>query len=271
MNIMSLQKHILQVCILTTAGLFTRLAFAACPAIDSDLAQTVGEINLPLYNEKLLYCKQEALYNSNALTLKADPELLLPGGNQAISMGTTIQTQPLSNSINLSGFTPSSLDLNTGTIALSATLPNKNGAYGSPSLFNFYTKVIGNNCNSAVRGGNQYVLMKNYLRTHPNVFRINTAGTITSFPTSDNNADRNIIKITNAQLRNSNVPNQFVTADITLYHVNYGIEPTAFKDRNSIYRYCWLGVAVQLDIKNMNLNSAGSYDINIDVNSFSTQ
>ena len=263
----------MSVCILSSIRLYKSLyttallisvgvsAQAACPDINTDPSENVGAVPIPgTYSETVFFCKQS--FSPTTLTFKPNPESIVAGGSQTVSMGNTAQTLPLQQSIQLSGFTPSNLNINLNTGTLTALFPNSGGYKNSPSLFNFYTKVAATSrCNSAPRGGNQYELIKKYLRDNSNIF---TLVSQTSLPQRVDTA-QDIVKFKDAQLINRSNPTQKIIADVTLYHANTNIADASFQ--TSIYpRYCWLGVGARIDLKNMNLSNTGNYDLTLAVN-----
>ena len=236
-------------------------AQAACPDINTDPTENVGAVPIPgTYSETVFFCKQN--FSPTTLTFTPSPETIVAGGSQTISMGNTTQTLSLTQSIQLPGFTPSNLNINLNTGTLTAFFPNSGGYKNSPSLFNFYTKVAAiSRCDSAPRGGNQFELMKRYLRDNPNIF---TLVGQTSLPQRADTA-QDIVKFKDAQLINRSNPTQKIIADVTLYHANTNVVDASFQ--TTIFpRYCWLGVGARIDLKNMNLSSTGNYDLTLAVN-----
>lgn len=263
MNIAYTQKMALRLAILATTGFIGQVALAACPDISSDPQQNVGQVNIPgwLTNETVYFCKQD--FSPNALTFKPDPNTILPGGSQVISMGNKTQTSPIQQNIQIQGFTPNNLNINLNSGNLSALFPSSGGYKNSPSLFNFYTRIAYlSSCTSAPRGGNQYDLLKNYLRDNPNIF---TLVGQSSSPQRVNSSPQDIVVFKDAQLINKSNPAQKVIADVTLYHANQNVTDTSFTP-NLLSRYCWLGVGARVDLKSMNLSNTGNYDLTIAVN-----
>lgn len=245
-------KFLLKVTIASLLGLVGQLALAACP--DSLTINIRDKVVGTFDGETIYFCKQD--FANSTLSFKPTNTDLLPGGNQVISRGSTIQTQPLSNSINLAGFNVENLAFNT----LSANYPNQNGQFGSPSLFNFYTRVNRfNNCST------QYPLMRSFLRANPNTFQLNT-----SFDaiTADSSSNTSLVKITGAKLRSAIDPTKELSATIDLYYTN----PTSgqyFSSNIPSYRDCWLGVGARVTITpdDGSLKYAGDYSLKIGVNS----
>lgn len=257
-----LHKRLLTIAGLVVAGTCSQAALA-CPDINSDPANNVGSVNIPgTYAETIFFCKQS--FPSTNLTFKPDPNKILAGGSQAISMGSTTQTFPIQRSIQLKGFTPSNLNINLSTGKLSALFPNSGGYKNSPSLFNFYTKIAyASSCTSAPRGGNQYELIKNYLRDNPTIFTL--VGQSSSARRVDGSS-QDIVVFKDAQLINKSNPTQKIIADVTLYHANQNVTNAVFGTGFLLPQYCWFGVGARVDLKDMNLSNTGNYDLTIAVN-----
>ncbi|WP_156819034.1 hypothetical protein [Psychrobacter lutiphocae] len=261
-QLLAAHKWSLKLAGLILTGICSQTALA-CPNITSDPANNVGRVSIPgSYPETVFFCKQN--FAPTNLTFKPNPNTILPGGSQSISMGSTVQTFPIQSSIQLQGFTPSNLNINLNTGNLSALFPNSGGYKNSPSLFNFYTKIAYvSSCLSAPRGGNQYELLKNYLRDNPNIFTLIGQS---SAPQRVNSSPQDIVVFKNAQLINQNNPAQKIIADVTLYHANQNVADAFFNTGFLLPKYCWLGVGARVDLKNMNLSNTGNYDITIAVN-----
>lgn len=253
-------KYVLKATMITLAGLLGQSAMAACPDTDginiTAAANRVGSFG----GQDIYYCKQD--FPNTALIFKPTEEQLLTGGNRAISQGNIIQTAPLSNSsVNLAGFNNvANLAFNT----LSADFPDRNGTLGTKSLFNFYTRIFDlSNCNGSFLVGNQYNLMRNYLRANPNIFQTIPA----TGSNSTQNTGNSIAKITGAKLKSDIDTTKELTADILVYESNTnnrGNFSTGFLGS----RYCWLGVGTTLTISpnNGSLKYAGGYRLQIGVN-----
>lgn len=247
--------------LLMTLGI--SLQAVACPNITSDPVNNIGRAPIPgTYGELVFFCKQE--FAPATLTFKPSSESLVAGGSQAISMGNTTQISPLTRSIQLQGFTPSNLNINLSSSNLTAFFPSSGGYQNSPSLFNFYTKIAyGSNCSSAPRGGNQFALMKKYLRDNPNIF---TLVGQTTLPQRVDTPAQDIVTFKDAQLINKSNPTQKIIADITLYHANTNVTDASFSTGFLLPAYCWLGVGARINLKNMNLSNTGNYDLTLAVN-----
>ena len=207
----------------------------------------------------IYFCKQD--FPNSALIFKPTNDELITGGNRAISRESTIQIQPLSNSINLAGFNIGNLAFNT----LSANYPNENGQFGSPSLFNFYTRIsilALNGCNGFLLSDNQYTLMKDYLRANPSIFQTIPQSGISSA----NNAGNGIAKITGAKLKSTIDPTKELTADLFINQVNANTTQSFTSGLST--RYCWLGVGTTLSINpnDISLKYAGDYQLQMGVN-----
>lgn len=260
------RKFLLRAGIMTLAGLLGQSVFAVCPNIDRRPDKNIGEVDLPNISgsETISFCKQEFDPKDQKLSYKPNPSVIVEGGSQNISMGSKskIQNFPLGMSINLEGFTPS--DLNLKNSILTAYFPNVGGFGGSPSLFNFYTGIaLTKGCENALRGGNQYELIKGHLRDNAYRFQANSGKEI-GVRVDDNPNDIAIIKgvkVTESQ------SGKFLTADITLYHANTTGQQY-FRRTFPVAGYlCWVGVGAKMEIKIDNLKSinAGDYVVNIDV------
>ena len=245
--------YLLKASIITLLGLLGQSALAACP---DALSINIQDKVVGSFNGKTIYfCKQN--FPNNALIFKPTNAQLLPGGNQVIPRGSTIQTQPLSNSVNLAGFNVANLAFNT----LLANYPNQDGQFGSPSLFNFYTRIgRRGDCTS------QYQLMRDFLRAKPNTFQLIPQSGSNSSQTTGND----LVKITDAKLNSAIDPTKTLTADIYLYHTNANLSGQFFTDNSFFggYRDCWVGVGsrVVFDPNNGSLKYAGDYKLEIDVN-----
>lgn len=248
-------KFLLKAGIMTLAGLLGQSALAKCPEITTlapEIIGNVGTVNISGIPERILFCKQE--FKESALSYKPDPSDIVEGGSQKISMGSTIQTFPLDMSINLSGFTPSELNLKNST--LTADFPNVGGSGGSPSLFNFYTNLAVDNCLNAPRGGNQYNLIKEHLRSQAKRFQSGGKRGV-----RDDDTPNSIARIKDVTI-SSNQGGAPLIADIIFYHAN----STGAPSFNTFSRtYCWVGVGAKMEIKIDNLESinAGDYVVNV--------
>lgn len=229
-------------------------AWGACPDV-KDLSSVVRVNNsTDIDGSTIYFCKQD--FAPSALAYSPTTINLLTGGNQRLSQGSSQQILPIMSSINFAGFSPASLPLNS----VSANLPNVNGAFGSPSLFNFYTRVgITNNCTTS--GKNEYDYIKNYLRNNANIFQASSSGLQTGLADSSSNAS--IATIPNALLKSSQ-SNNTLPVKISFYHANYSNSGQYF---TSTKRFCWVGVAVKIDIdpNATNLRNAGDYVVNVGV------
>lgn len=260
MNISSLSyKLLLRISLLGLAGFASNTAMA-CAYIQNDPRENVGSAPISgTYAEPILFCKQS--FPDSSLTYASDSDSIVAGGSQVISMANTVQQYPLSNTVNLSGFTPSNLDINLNSGALSINYPKSDGYAGSPSLFNFYTTIWSiNQCDSAPRGGNQYELVKKHLRDNPSIFTL--VGQISLPQRVDTTQD--IVKFKGAQLINRSNPTQKIIADVTLYHANGSNNSTI--PTGLFKKYCWLGVGARVEINNIDLKNAGDYDLTIAIN-----
>lgn len=242
-------KYVLKIGIVTLASLLGQSAFAACP----DTAGINIEANTVNTAKTIYFCKQE--FPDTALIFKPSATDLVPGGSQVISKGNTIQTAALGGSINLAGFNLIDLSFNN----ISANFPNTDGQFGSPSLFNFYTKT--NNNDDCGGSGGQHQSILNYLRSNPSVFQTIP---LSRSATSDTSGS-NIAKITGAKLKSDIDPAKEFVADISLYHANAGRRGQYFT--NGRVRYCWVGVGtrVRINPNNSNLKYAGDYNLQIGI------
>lgn len=247
-------KFLLRAGIMTLAGLLGQSVFAACPNLKEAPNKNIGSVSIPgsSIKETIYFCKQD--FSKSQLSYMPKPTDIVPRGNQTVSMGSTIQTFPLNRSIDLLGFTPT--DLNKSP--LSASFPNEGGYDSSSSLFNFYTRIVGSDCYDAFRGGNQYELIKRYLRNNANRFQANVNNK--TGQRVDNEANT-IAKIKEVTLIGSEA-GKGLTADITLYHANLEGEKSF---RTVLGTYCWVGVGAKLEIKSLEDVNAGDYVVDIRV------
>lgn len=262
MNISSLSyKLLLKIGLLGLTG-FGSYTAMACPYIQTNPKEDVGSAPIPysLFPEPILFCKQS--FPDSSLTYAPDPNSIVTGGSQVISMGNTVQQYPLSNSVNLSGFTSSNLNINLNSGALSINYPNSGGYLGSPSLFNFYTNVLGT-CEKAFRGGNQFKLITRYLRNNGSkIFAISGASEIETVPENTNSLD--IIRFKGVKFQTESNPRHNITGDVTLYHANKNNNSTILTGTSK--KFCWIGVGARVDINNIDLKNAGDYDLTVDIN-----
>lgn len=248
-------KFLLKIGLTAMAGLIGQTVLAACPDTDginiTDAANRVGTAD----GSSIYFCKQ--IFANSSLNFAPTERQLLNGGSQAISRGNTIQSFPLSNRVDLMGFNVANLAFNQ----LSANFPNTNGAFGSPSLFNFY--IRSSNRNDDCKG--EYQTIKSFLRNNPNVFQLNTSF---SSIAQDATSNTSIVKVTDAKLKSTMDPTKDLIANIDLYYANptegqYFTGGTIFNR----YRDCWFGVGTRLTLNpnNSDLEYAGSYDLQIGV------
>ena len=258
MNIAYTQKMALRLAILATTGFIGQAALAACPNIDNPNDGELSKVNSATSNTEAIYfCKQN--FDNNALSLSPSSTDLVTGGSQVISRGSTIQQSPISNSsINLAGFTVNSLNTNQ----LTARFPNQNGAFNSPSLFNFYTRIsplVSCSGRFFPYSANQYDIIFNYLRSNANIFQANNGAHIGVTDTSSQNS---IARINNVTFKDSN--NNLVTADIKLFYANRTDDSQRFTSFS--HRMCWVGVGTEVIIKpGSNIKKSGEYKLNIGV------
>lgn len=256
MNIAYTQKMALRLAILATTGFIGQAALAACPTIYSPDDPELSKVNSTTSNPEAIYfCKQN--FDSNALSFSPRSTDLVTGGSQVISRGSTIQQSPISNSsINLAGFTVNSLNTNQ----LTTRFPNRNGAFNSPSLFNFYTRIrIVSRCEGSLLVGNQYNAILNYLRNNANIFQANNGAHIGVIDTSSANS---IAIINNVILRDKD--NNPLTANIRLFQSNPPEESQKFTSLTD--KMCWVGVGTEVIIKpGSNIRRSGEYKLNIGV------
>ncbi|AWT48539.1 hypothetical protein DLE54_02635 [Psychrobacter sp. YP14] len=256
MNIAYTQKMALRLAILATTGFIGQAALAACPAIYSPNDAELSKVNSATSNPEAIYfCKQS--FDSNALSFSPRSTELVTAGSQVISRGSTIQQSSISNSsINLSGFTVNSLNTNQ----LTARYPNRDGAFGSPSLFNFYTRIpVASQCEGSLLVGNQYTAILNYLRSNPSIFRANNG---TQVGVTDTSSTNSIAIINNVILRDND--NNPLTASIRLFQSTPAEESQRFT--SSTNKMCWVGVGTEVIIKpDGNIKRSGEYKLNIGV------
>lgn len=247
-------KFLLKIGLTALVGLIAQTALAECPDTAginiTSAANFVGSAG----GNRIYFCKQG--FPDASLRFAPTESQLLDKGSHAIPMGNKIQSFPLGNSINLTGFNVNDLFFNS----LSAKFPNINGDFGSPSLFNFYTRIgRKGDCTD------QYRLIRNHLRTHPTIFQtIYSDGKATSDMTGDN-----LVKITEVKLKSSIDSTKELRADISLYHANAQLSNQYFSDNSLFtgYRDCWVGVGTKVTITpdSDNVGFAGNYDLKIGV------
>lgn len=250
----SCQKLLLKMGVAALVGLLGQTALAACPNTDSINITAAANFVGSAGGNRIYFCKQ--IFPDNSLRFAPTESQLLDKGSHAIPMGNRIQKFPLGNSINLTGFNINNIAFNS----LLAKFPNVNGDFGSPSLFNFYTRI-------GRRGDctDQYRLIRNHLRTNPAIFQTTPSeGRATSDMTGDN-----LVKITGVKLKSSIDSTKELTADITLYHANAQLSGQYFSDDSWFtgYRDCWVGVGTKVTITpdSGNVKFAGNYDLQIGV------
>lgn len=251
-------KWLLKFGLATIVGLVGQSVLAACP---DAFTINIEDKNVGISGTQTIYfCKQN--FPTSALIFAPTETQLLTGGSRAITKGSTAQSFPLNNSVNLAGFNIANLAFNN----LSANFPSVNGEFGSPSLFNFYTRVRRqDDCYGNGSNIDQYQLMKSYLRANPSIFQIDSPATSIA---GDNSSTTSIAKITGAKLKSAIDPTKQLTATLDLYHAN----PTSGQFFTASFfngnrRYCWLGVGarVTIDPNNSNLVYAGNYDLDMSV------
>lgn len=254
LSIVHYDKLLLKVSLTAIVGLLGQTALAACPDTAginiTAAANRVGSAS----NSQIYFCKQN--FPNTTLRFAPTETQLLNRGSQAISRGNTIQSFPLSNRADLSGFNVANLNLNQ----LSANLPNTNGDFGSPSLFNFYIRTDRNStCTS------EYQTIRTFLRNNPNTFQLNTSFASIA---PDNTSNTSLVKMTGAKLKSAIDQTKELTANIDFYYTN----PTTgqyFTDDRLIngYRDCWFGVGTRVTITpdSANVKFAGNYDLQISV------
>lgn len=254
LSLINYYTFILKIAAMMVAGLLGQTALAACP--DTAGINITANTNLvgSADGNNIYFCKQS--FPNTALIFAPTESQLLNKGSHAISMGNKFQSFPLGNSVNLTGFNVNDLFFNS----LSAKFPNINGDFGSPSLFNFYTRIgRKGDCTD------QYRLIRNHLRTHPTIFQtIYSDGKATSDMTGDN-----LVKITEVKLKSSIDSTKELRADISLYHANAQLSNQYFSDNSLFtgYRDCWVGVGTKVTITpdSDNVGFAGNYDLKIGV------
>lgn len=258
------RKHALQ-SFLGFALLVTKSAFAVqgvCPEINAYTDSGIKILNATspthTYGKTIYFCKQD--FPMTSLAYSPSNTDLLTGGSRAISQGNTQKTSTILSSIDLAGFTPAALNLNT----LTANLPNTNGQFSSPSLFNFYTRIpAASNC-SNYNGANQYNVIMNYLRSNASVFQ--ATGATTQTATTDSSSTNSIAAINSIALLHS-LTNTTIPATLQFYYAN-NTTGQYFTRNNDLY--CWLGVGTKLTINSStgNLTTAGEYKISVAVSTY---
>ncbi len=230
----------------------TQAAQAACPAIDVLSELKTVSTGLPI----VYFCKQD--FTSDKLKFTPSQTDLVKDGSQHRAMTNTIQSFPMSNSINLAGFTPDQLNLNK----LRSDFPTiaNPGTTNSKNIFNFFTAIASvGNCKDYF-GANQFEIIRTYLRSNPSVFRAN-GGTQQAVPLT-NGDDLAVIKdVVVGHTTQSNSP---IIADITFYHTNYSAGGNAQFFTRAL-RFCWVGVSTRMDIKTDTNPPKYSGDYTVDV------
>lgn len=263
MNMSTLKKLITQVSLLASAIFCSQIAIA-CP----EVFDTSGLIKLNTSNDvdaqTIYFCKQNG-FTINQLSVSFEPNALIAGGNQTIVMGNTAQQFPIQSSVNLIGTGPQNLDLKS--LGLVTNFPKSGGQYNIQSIFNFYSRVpnlpITNRCNASIYNGNQYEMIKTYLRNNaPAIFKaknLSTGAIKPATPTSNGN-DIAVIKDAEIGLKSSTIK-----ADITFYHANPNTNGQYFTGGGK--RFCWIGVSTRIDLKDnaKNINDSGTYAVDIGV------
>lgn len=271
-------KFWLKISLTAMAGLMGQAALAACPAVDSlsDLVRVNQTTDVD--GSTIYFCKTlNYAARDPRLEFNVEQEDLVTGGSQAISQNSsssskTIQGFPSNLGIDLGSFDLTATNLKPGTLI--AAFPNSTA--GTSDLFNFYTRVIvtGLNPSENVRQkacGNpksgQYKIIEDYLKNNPSTFKISSGGS-----PANSSPSKGFLQFSNVKLVSSIAPSSNITADLYLYHMNNkaGQFFTRYDGFLRSYVYCWYGVRAELEIKpkdsSANLQHAGEYILNIDVN-----
>ncbi len=258
----TLKKLIAKVSLLTSAIFCSQVAIA-CPGV----ADISGFIRLNTSNdidaETIYFCKQNG-FTIDQLRISFEPSDLIAEGSHAIVMGNTAQQFPIQGSVNLIGPGPQNLDLKS--LKLVTNFPSSGGEYNIQSIFNFYSRVPyirTNRCNANFYNGNQYEMIKAYLRNNASaIFKAKNLSTnaIKSATSIPNGNDIAVIKDAEIGLKNSTIK-----ADITFYHANPNTNGQYFTSRNK--RLCWVGISSRIDLNDNaeNINDAGTYAVDIGV------
>ena len=239
-------------------GLYGQSTSAACPVVNS--LNDVENVNtsLDVIGQTIYFCKQD--FTEANLTYQPTPTDLVNGGSQVIAQGDLIQSFPLSNTINLSGFTPDALALNT----LSTNIPTSDGQYNVMSLFNFYSQVsTWNNSCLNYNATDQFVRITDYLRANPGIFQVSSQGQTNNAIAANTGDD--VATIEDVVIGHDAQSGSELTADITFYHANAGMAGQWFT-RGTV-RYCWVGIGARMviDTNNSNLTHSGDYTGNMSV------
>ncbi|WP_201591959.1 hypothetical protein [Psychrobacter pulmonis] len=246
-------KFLLKIGLTALVGLIAQTALAECPDTAginiTSAANFVGSAG----GNRIYFCKQG--FPDASLRFAPTESQLLDKGSHAIPMGNKIQSFPLGNSINLTGFNIANLALKQ----LSANFPNTNGQFSSPSLFNFYIRSTDQNDSCT----GEYQTIRTFLRNNPNTFQLNNSSASVA---SDTTSNTSIVKITGAKLKSTVDQTKDLTANIDLYYTN----PTSgqfFTNVSQGYRDCWFGVGTKVTITpdSDNVGFAGNYDLQISV------
>lgn len=263
MNMSTLKKLITQVSLLASAIFCSQIAIACPEVFDTSRLIKLNTSN-DVDTQTIYFCKQNG-FTINQLSVSFEPNALIAGGNQTIVMGNTAQQFPIQSSVNLIGTGPQNLDLKS--LGLVTNFPKSGGQYNIQSIFNFYSRVpnppITNRCNASIYNGNQYEMIKTYLRNNaPAIFKAKnlSTGIIKSATAINSGNDIAVIKDAEIGLKNSTIK-----ADITFYHANPSTSGQYFTGGNT--RFCWVGISSRINLKDnaKNINDAGTYTVDIGV------
>ena len=232
------------------AGLVGQSALASCPIVNAGFdIKSLKKVTST--GKEIFFCKQDG-FTPEQLSYKPSETELFSGGSRAISQRNTVQTFPMSGSINLVGFHVADITLNT----LTREFPNSGGQYGLKSLFNFYT-VVARESECAA----EYNTMKNYLKTNFNTFAFTFPQQVVSTFTPGN--DSNIGTFNNVKLATTTGTEQ-LTANVEIYHTNPGSGQYFTVSRRVVY--CWLGVGTRLSMNDSGLTNSGDFLLRMGVN-----
>ena len=251
MKLNNLFGSIIKLSILMAPAIYSQSAIAdECPVkYNPDGLEIINAANSD--PEKIYFCAQN--FNATSRTFQPSSADIVQDGSQTISKGATIQTMPLSNSINLSGFTLDDLQFRL----LTKKMPVDESKTYPDSLFNFYTRLDRPSGVQCYRR-NQYEYILDYLRSHPSIFKAGGKPAVT------NSTGNNIATIYDAVLTNSN--GHQLKANITFEYINNSNSGQFFTEKGKGVM-CWVGVGTTFTIKPDNtLKQAGAYDITLSIN-----
>lgn len=256
-------RHTLMRLAVATFGLLLSGWTYACPDPYASGEQNLQTVYSHWLSPTIYFCKQT--FNDIALS-KLVTAAELGVTQPVVAMGDTSRSTALpTSSIDLAGFAVPELNLQ----GVAAEFPSENGAYGSKSLFNFYTRVTyrplihtqDEVCYNDWRR-NQFTYIRDYLRSNPGVFVVSGATEVSRQAINDGSNDLLRIKV---RLRQGNSPDE-LPATVTLYHANNQDGQWFTRNSGVSPRYCWVGVGARMSIDGNEVKRSGDYGMSIGVN-----